>query len=382
MALDKPGDNGSAIVVTWEKMPWENAELKYIVLMADQEEGPYFPQAEIVATASLKSDMPGIFGFGQENANFHAVEISGVRSPTADNANETKVAALATGKEYFFKLRVKDGNVEQEFAAIAHAQALGDWFDSGKLNSFITMLIIVFLVLFFINKARRNPNLFIRRIAGLEAIDEALGRATEMGRPALFCHGQADVDNVSCIAALNILGKIAGKAAEYDAQIKVANSLPLVYQVSQETVKEAYIKAGRPDAYKEESVVFTAADQFSYAAAVDGIMIREKPATNFFFGYFYAEALLLTEAGASTGAIQIAGTDAYTQIPFFIATCDYTLMGEELYAASAYLAREPKLLGSLKGQDMAKALIILVIIIGCLLTTFGFNSFAQLFWIN
>ena len=100
----------------------------------------------------------------------------------------------------------------------------------------------------------------------------------------------------------------------------------------------------------------------------------------FYFGYFYAEALLLAETGANTGAIQIAGTDAFTQIPFFITTCDYTLIGEELYAASAYLSREPKLLGSLKGQDVGKLAIIVIVILGTLFSTFGWEGFSHLFW--
>jgi hypothetical protein len=86
-------------------------------------------------------------------------------------------------------------------------------------------------------------------------------------------------------------------------------------------------------------------------------------------GYYYAESLLLAETGASTGAIQIAGTDSVSQLPFFITACDYTLIGEELYAASAYLSREPLLLGSLKGQDVGKALITLLIIIGVVAAT-------------
>jgi hypothetical protein len=72
-----------------------------------------------------------------------------------------------------------------------------------------------------------------------------------------------------------------------------------------------------------------------------------------------------------TGAIQIAGTDAFTQLPFFVTTCDYTLMGEELYAASAYLSREPRMLGSLKGQDIGKAFLIAAILFGSLLATAG-----------
>jgi hypothetical protein len=100
-------------------------------------------------------------------------------------------------------------------------------------------------------------------------------------------------------------------------------------------------------------------------------MAREKPATNFFLGTFWAESLILAETGAQTGAIQIAGTDSVFQLPFFITACDYTLIGEELYAASAYLSREPLLLGSLKGQDYGKMIILAIIIVGSALLLLG-----------
>ena len=141
--------------------------------------------------------------------------------------------------------------------------------------------------------------------------------------------------------------------------------------VCQEIVKEAYIAAGRPDAYKDDSNFFITSDQFSYTAAVDGIMLREKPAANFFMGSYFAESLLLTETGASTGAIQIAGTDSDHQLPFFVTTCDYTLIGEELYAASAYLSREPVLVGTLRGQDFGKGFIMSVLVLGTAFATIG-----------
>lgn len=108
-------------------------------------------------------------------------------------------------------------------------------------------------------------------------------------------------------------------------------------------------------------------DQFGYAAAIDGMVVRDKPATMFYMGAFFAESLILAETGNAAGAIQIAGTGQPSQLPFFVASCDYTLIGEELFAASAYLAREPKLLGSLKGQDFAKGLFLLAIVIGIIL---------------
>jgi hypothetical protein len=144
-----------------------------------------------------------------------------------------------------------------------------------------------------------------------------------------------------------------------------------VYTVAREIVKEAYSDAGRPDAFNPDSVFFVTTSQFAYVAAVNGIMLREKPATNFFLGMFYAESLLLAETGNISGAIQIAGTDASAQLPFFITACDYTIIGEELYAASAYLSREPNLVGTIKAQDWGKATIGILLVVLTILALFG-----------
>ena len=108
------------------------------------------------------------------------------------------------------------------------------------------------------------------------------------------------------------------------------------------------------------------------------MVVRDKPATMFYMGAFFAESLILAETGNAAGAIQIAGTGQPSQLPFFVASCDYTLIGEELFAASAYLGREPKLLGSLKGQDFAKAAFLLMIILGLLMEALGFADFLKI----
>ena len=173
------------------------------------------------------------------------------------------------------------------------------------------------------------------------------------------------------IAAAVILGRVAKKTAAYETELLVPHREPITMAVCQEITKQAYLEAGKPDLYKEDSNFFITSDQFSYTAAVDGIMLRRKPAANFFMGSYFAEALLLTETGASTGAIQIAGTDSDHQLPFFVTTCDYTLIGEELYAASAYLSREPVQVGTLRGQDIGKAVVLAVILLGVGLATVG-----------
>ena len=106
-------------------------------------------------------------------------------------------------------------------------------------------------------------------------MDEALGRATEMGKPVLFVHGLTGMGSISTIAATSILSRIARKIADYDANLKVVNNDPIVMSVSQEVVKESYLEAGRPDAYNPDNVFLVASEQFPYVAAVGGIMTRE-----------------------------------------------------------------------------------------------------------
>jgi hypothetical protein len=243
------------------------------------------------------------------------------------------------------------------------------WLNKRLIPVMILGIIICGAVVFFIETAKRGKKLFLRRIAGLEAIDEAVGRATEMGRPILFIPGTQDMSNVQTLAGLTILGRVARTIAEYDTKIHMPTQASLVMTAGREIIKEAYTVAGRPDAYSDDMVHYVTDEQFGYVAAVNGIMVRERPATCFFLGAFFAESLILAETGNSIHAIQIAGTAQPAQLPFFVAACDYTLIGEELFAASAYLSGEPKQLGSLKGQDLGKVIAMIAIVAGVIVTT-------------
>jgi len=194
----------------------------------------------------------------------------------------------------------------------------------------------------------------------------------------LYCPGTGYMSDIGTVASMNLLGEIAKKTAEYNTPIMVPVRDPVVFTVAREVVKGAYIAAGRPDAHDPNSVYFVVEQALAYAAAVSGTMVRDKPATNFFMGPFYAESLILAETGAATGAIQIAGTDMVTQLPFFVVACDYTLIGEELYAASAYLSREPLMLGALKGQDMGKLVFMAILVLGTVLSLLTGRDFTKI----
>jgi len=274
------------------------------------------------------------------------------------------------GVQYEYQVAAVYLNDSEVASEIVPAQvvASNQFFHTGKTRVLLGCVIFLGLILFFFHAAQRGMQMYLRPIAGIEAIDEAIGRATEMGKPILYVPGLSTISDVATIASLTILGRVAKKVAEYQTPLLVPNRDPIVYTIAEETVKQAYMEAGRPDAFDKDSVFFLTQSQFAFVAGVNGIMMREKPATNFYLGMFWAESLILAETGSLSGAIQIAGTDAVTQLPFFITTCDYTLIGEELYAASAYLGREPKQLGSIKGQDACKGIVMAIITLGLLLS--------------
>ena len=237
--------------------------------------------------------------------------------------------------------------------------------------------LLLFLILLFggilqysTRHAIRGGDIFLRTIPGVKAVEEAVGRSTEMGKPVLYVPGIQDMDQVETVAGVVILGHVSKMTARYETPLNVPVARSIVLKAAQEACKESYLIEGKSDIYNENMVHYLTDDQFAYAAGVNGIMNREKPAACLYMGKFYAESLLLAETGNSIGAIQIAGTASQSQIPFFVTACDYTLIGEEFFAASAYLSQKPDLLGIVKGQDYIKLCIIIMIIGGVLLRFF------------
>jgi len=284
-------------------------------------------------------------------------------------------AGLKDGERNHYMVRgYRDGEIF-ETSPVMNLFSEASWFDWQKINLLIIALVVLSAVVYYVLMSGRRPPMYIRKIAGLQAVEEAVGRATEMGRSVLFIPGIQDLDDVQTIAGLTILGSVAKMTAQYETRLDVPVSRSLVMSNGREVVKQAYTSVGRPDFYNDDIVHYVTDEQFGYVAAIDGIMVREKPATCFFMGAFFAESLILAETGNHVGAIQIAGTAMPTQLPFFVAACDYTLIGEELFAASAYLSKDAGAIASLRGQDVGKALAMGSIVVGTVLVTLaGFSG--------
>ena len=312
---------------------------------------------------SPKADEAVVSSFSTTVAEAKPVEaVQNVEKAVVCETEETKTGVESGAKEV-----AKDAKDSKKLY----------YFESSRSSTLAVILILLAFVAYYTFQAQRGREMFIRRISGLSAIEDAVGRATEMGRSVLYVPGIADMDDIQTIAGVTIMGHVARKTAEYDTDFYAPQSRSFVMSVAHEVVKQAYMEKGRVDAYRPDRINYLTDDQFGYVAGVGGIMMRDKPAACFYLGTFYAESLILAETGNAVGAIQIAGTAEPSQIPFFVAACDYTLIGEELFAASAYLSKNPREVGSLKGQDMVKIAIIIVIIVGTLLETVAATELGQ-----
>jgi Domain of unknown function (DUF6754) len=342
VAVDHPNDTGNAVDLKWTLSPDDVAEKKPRVVRGYE------------VFRSLAD--------GTEREKLVQV---------AYHVSEYTDRSCDPGVDYLYEIiAMGAGDVRSQPATLERpVHGVLQWFDKSRAWFGVIVLLVCGAVVVFTELVKSGRNLYVREIAGLKAIEEAIGRATEMGRPCLFVPGLLDINEPATVAGITLLSHVAKLSAEYDAVIEVPTSRSLVMTAARETIQAAYLSAGRPEAYNDDRITYISEEQFAYVAYLTGYMVRERPAACFYAGTFFAESLILAETGNSIGAIQVAGTNEAAQLPFFVAACDYTLIGEELFAASAYLSREPHQLGSLKGQDAGKVLAGVLLTIGCLVAT-------------
>lgn len=370
VAEDHPWDGGAAVDLRWTASADDGRLESYQILRAvasihDQRIEPSFRHVEFVKPGTTE------FTVGELRPHLDIHDIQAQHGQTIDVAalRESGRSEFPVGYQFQVIAIGADGSKSAPAVLSQPIVPTVQWFDGGRLSMLIVTLIFCGAVVYWINHARKGRPVNVRKIAGLEAVDEAVGRATEMGRSCLFIPGVQDMNDIQTIAGITVLARVAKTAAEYDAKVEVPTSRSLVMTACRETVQAAFMEAGRPDAYNENAIYYVTDEQFGYVAYLQGMMVREKPAACFYMGHFFAESLILAETGNSIGAIQVAGTAAPAQLPFFVAACDYTLIGEEFFAASAYLSGSPEQLGSLKGQDAGKIIVAVILFVGVALAT-------------
>ena len=244
------------------------------------------------------------------------------------------------------------------------------------------IMIIIFALMYYFMSIDKESQYTIRSMPAMSAIPEAVGRAAEMGRPVFWTPGISGALNNSnqgpqVLAAISILEHLTEECVKAGVHIQAVVPLPDALPLIEETMRNAYLKMGKPEEFDPEQIMFIS-EQSPYLSAVLGYFQRERPASNILVGGFYYESVVIGEAGNHIGAMQIAGTNNTHQMPFLVATCDYMLLAEELFAAGAAISQDRDMLGSIKGEDYFKILLMTVIGLGFLLGAAGISVIADL----
>jgi hypothetical protein len=243
----------------------------------------------------------------------------------------------------------------------------------------MTLLMVIFWLaaIAIFTYQGRNKLTWIRPIPGLEAVDEAVGRAVEMGKPLLFTtmHGSGTGNTAFVqghgphhLAGLSVLGYVAREVAKRDARLVVPLAWPDVAEMGTSVVEDAYRAEGKRAS--PDSVIYVSSTQMAYALGTAGIMARTEPASILMFGPAAAETLILAESANKYGSFNI-GASAANQAVYFITSCDYVMIGEELHISGSYLSKDMRALGSIKGQDYPKLLQIALYVIAITMALMG-----------
>ncbi len=253
---------------------------------------------------------------------------------------------------------------------------------AGRIFGLICLLVIMLAVAYFIRSAEAGRVPQIRRVPGIDAMDEAIGRAVEMGRPVVASHGIANLRGATygpqTIAGLSVLSYVAKRCIDVGARLIVPVRNVEVWPVAADIVEAEYKLAGKGDQFNMDDIRFLSSAQFAYSSNYMGLMMREKPGANIMIGAYWAESLQLAETGGRIGAMQISGTANTHQIAFFLIVTDYCLIGEEIFAAGAYLTEDAPLIASLAGQDVGRIIGVILSVLGTILITAGSDMLLNL----
>ena len=252
---------------------------------------------------------------------------------------------------------------------------------AGQMFNLAMLILTSVLVYVSYYLAKKGATWTIRPMEALDAIQEGIGRAAEMGKSVLMFPGIGNLQNTQTIAGLTVLGEITEMGAKVNVPVNTIPSATEIVTASEAIVRDAYNRAGKPELYEiGKYVKWFGTDQFVYAVGGAGHILAEKPAMVVFLGYFLADVLVTGEAGSRVGALQIGGTADQSAISLMAMTCDYILIGEEIYAVTASITKDKYQIATVASQDWIKAILVTLMVVGFLLTAAGLKSLLSFMW--
>jgi hypothetical protein len=262
----------------------------------------------------------------------------------------------------------------------------------------LLLAIFILLLVVALGRARRDPDRPLRAIPGYEFARRAVARSAEAGHPLHLSPGPAAVGEsgtgtAETLAGLNLVAALSRQAALTGAALVATTDDAATLALTENEVRQGYAAAGRlneaplvgpitartVEGHAQGVRMLAQRDRLAYAAGATDLIENEGVMHSVVSGGFGPEYLLLGEAQGRNGVPAVAGATDPQALATMMIAADHTLIGEEIFAAGAYLGRQPAHLASLQVQDLVRWLIILLILAGAVLATvLGPDTFATL----
>ena len=219
---------------------------------------------------------------------------------------------------------------------------------------------------------RKTPSVF-RDIPAFTRLRQAVGLVVEDGSRLHVSLGHGALttpQSASALAGLALLRRLADLTSAGDQPPIVTSGDATLAILSQDTLQAA-AKFSEQAAFDPTTGRLTGLTPFSYAAGAIPVIRDENVSANLLMGNFGVEVALLTDAVERKNTFVLAGSDNLTAQAVIYASAQEPLIGEEIYAAGAYVESGPLDTASLTVQDILRWLIIAAILVGALLTLAG-----------
>ncbi len=257
---------------------------------------------------------------------------------------------------------------------------------SGRIVAVLILVIVTAMVFLFMRLAAQGRKFYVRKIAGADALDEALDRATEMGGCVNFCVG--DVAGLSgnyvsqTIAGFECLRYIAMHCAKLRTRlicstIGRSGSGGDLVPIQTEIIRDAYAEAGHEEEFSPTIVRFLSGDREGYETAIYDLYVKEKVTTNVFIGAWAGAMPQPTIIAKSLGITHISGTARTVQMSLQACISDYFIMGEEIFALGGFLSKDEETLASIAMSDYIKYGLVTVFLVGNVALWLGFKQIQQ-----
>jgi len=236
------------------------------------------------------------------------------------------------------------------------------------LTLFVAALVLV------LPRIRRRSTPRLRAIAGLTRFYRAFGASVEDGTRVLISVGSPGTltPNVAAsLAGLGLVREVSQKASVSDRPPVAVAGEGALGLLAQDSLQAGYRAIGAAEYYQAVTGRVAGLTPFSSAAGTMGIIADEHVSAAALVGHFGLEAALLAEAADRSNAMLVAASSDPVAQAVLFATASEALIGEELFAASAYFAGRASAVAGLTAQDVLRWLVVLGLCVAAVLRILG-----------